>query len=390
MLNKSLFTLTLLALSGLLWSLFNSPPPAKFKLSPALQSGNGNTTPVYQTDFASQQSTPEVHSATAVELADHRIMAFWYGGTREGHKDVSIYSNIRDPQTGQWDHDREIINRSFTRDSTRRYIRKLGNPVVMRGPDQGLWLFYVSVSVGGWAGSAINLSRSYDEGQTWGPTRRLITSPFFNLSTLIKGTPIHYQDGTIGLPVYHEMLGKFAELLRINKDGEVIDKTRLSWGTHSLQPIVFITSEDNALVMMRYHGSGLRRILQTRTRDAGLNWSPVSRSALPNPNAGIIGLNIQWQGQEALLLAFNNSEEERDDLSLALSLNQGQSWQLISTIELNPLDPPDNSKQFSYPWLLQTSNGQIHLFYTWHKSHIKHILFNQAWLEQQLAQRKKP
>ncbi len=388
MLNKSLFSLTLLALSGLLWSLFNSPLPARFKLSPAPLSGN--TTPVYQAGFASHQSPPEVHSATAVELVDHRVMAFWYGGTREGHKDVSIYSNIWDPQTGQWGQDREIINRTFTRNSTYLYIRKLGNPVVMRGPDQGLWLFYVSVSVGGWAGSAINLSRSYDEGQTWSPARRLITSPFFNLSTLIKGKPIQYQDGTIGLPVYHEMLGKFAELLRINQDGEVIYKTRLSWGTHSLQPIIFITSEDNALVMMRYHGSGLRRILQTRTQDAGLSWSPVSRSELPNPNAGIIGLNIQWQGQEALLLAFNNSEEERDDLSLALSLDKGQSWQLITTIELNPLDPPDNSKQFSYPWLLQTSNGQIHLFYTWHKSHIKHIVFNQSWLEQKLAQRKKP
>ncbi len=388
MLNKSLFTLTLLALSGLLWSLFNSPPPAKFK--PSQPPLSCNTHPVYQTDFTSHQSTPEVHSATAVELADQRVMAFWYGGTREGHKDVSIYSNTWDPQTGQWAQDREIINRQFTRDSTWRYIRKLGNPVVMRGPDQGLWLFYVSVSIGGWAGSAINLSRSYDEGRTWSPARRLITSPFFNLSTLIKGTPIHYQDGTIGLPVYHEMLGKFAELLRINQDGEVIYKTRLSWGTHSLQPIVFITSEDNALVMMRYHGSGLRRILQTRTRDAGLSWSPVSRSGLPNPNAGIIGLNIQWQGQEALLLAFNNSEEERDDLSLALSLDKGQSWQLITTIELNLLDPPDNSKQFSYPWLLQTSNGQIHLFYTWHKSHIKHIVFNQTWLEQKLAEKKRP
>ena len=388
MLNKSLFTLTLLALSGVLWSLFNSPPPARFK--PSQPPLSGNPLPVYQTDFASHQSTPEVHSATAVELTDHRVMAFWYGGTREGHKDVSIYSNSWDPQTRQWGQDREIINRSFTRNSTRRYIRKLGNPVVMRGPDQGLWLFYVSVSVGGWAGSAINLSRSYDEGRTWSPARRLITSPFFNLSTLIKGTPIIYQDGSIGLPVYHEMLGKFAELLRLNQDGEVIYKTRLSWGIHALQPIIFITSEHNALVMMRYHGSGLRRILQTRTRDAGLSWSPVRRSTLPNPNAGINGLNIQWQKQEALLLAFNNSEEERDDLSLALSLDKGHSWQIITAIELNRLDPPDNSRQYSYPWLLQTSNGQIHLFYTWHKSHIKHRVFNQAWLQQKLAERKQP
>ncbi len=388
MLNKTLFSLILLALASLLWLLFNSLPAAKFKLSePPAASASA---PLFQADFASHQSTPQVHSATAVELADHNVMVFWYGGIREGDMDVSIYSNIWNHKTGQWGTDREVINRQFTRDSSHRYIRKLGNPVVMRGPDKGLWLFYVSVSVGGWAGSAINLSRSYDEGQTWSPSRRLITSPFFNLSTLIKGTPILYQDGTIGLPVYHEMLNKFAELLRLNKDGKVLYKTRLSWGSYSLQPIIFIHSEDRALVMMRYAGTGLHRILQTRTRDAGLSWSPVSPSSLPNPNAGISGLTLGTKNpKNELLLAFNNSEEERDDLSLARSLDQGNSWQLITTIELKRLNPPDNGKQFSYPWLLQTRNGQIHLFYTWHRNHIKHLLFNQAWLEQELLQRRK-
>jgi predicted neuraminidase len=79
-------------------------------------------------------------------------------------------------------------------------------------------------------------------------------------------------------------------------------------------------------------------------------------------------------------LAFNNDPKERDDMTLAISRDQAQTWQIMQTIESNKLIPADNSQQFSYPWLLQTQNGTIHLLYTWHKNHIKHIAFNRQWL----------
>ena len=43
-------------------------------------------------EFISGDQTLEVHSATAVELANGDIRVFWYGGTREGSKDTSIYT----------------------------------------------------------------------------------------------------------------------------------------------------------------------------------------------------------------------------------------------------------------------------------------------------------
>ena len=39
---------------------------------------------------------PSVHSATAVELDGGRIRAYWFGGSREGARDVSIW-------TAEWD-----------------------------------------------------------------------------------------------------------------------------------------------------------------------------------------------------------------------------------------------------------------------------------------------
>lgn len=397
--KEMLLAIGLISLFIMTWSvvspLFQQPPPHQF-FSAARLTNSTETTPFLSTQFASHESTPEVHSATALELDNNNIMAFWYGGTREGHKDVTIYQNIWNNKTKKWGQEKSILSRTFTRDGTARYIRKLGNPVVTRGPDHSIWLFYVSVSVGGWAGSAINLTRSYDEGQSWSAPKRLIASPFLNLSTLIKGTPIHYTDGTIGLPVYHELMGKFGELLTLNKAGDVIDKIRLSWGKTSLQPILFPTSANNALAMMRYQGKAPNRILMQSSSDAGLNWTAVEKSTLPNPGAGIIGLVLNNTDNHLhsknhnplLLLAFNNDAEEREDMSLATSVDNGSSWQVVHAVEENRLEVPDKDQQFAYPWLLQTQNGNIHLLYTWHKSHIKHSVFNTAWLSSKL--RSKP
>lgn len=403
MINKLLSIIGLASLLTMLWPLItqlsSTPPDAQFSVSQTAVENNETKLPASDSSafsisrFASHQSTPEVHSATAIELENNDIMAFWYGGTREGHKDVAIYQNTWSNANKKWGQEKAILTRTATRDGTSRYIRKLGNPVVTRATDNSIWLFYVSVSVGGWAGSAINLSRSYDEGQSWSKPERLISSPFLNISTLIKGTPVHYTDGTIGLPVYHELLGKFGELLKINTSGEVINKIRMSWGKTSLQPVLFPTSADNAFAMMRYQGKAPNRILRQSSNDAGLSWTTVEKSALPNPGAGIIGLVLQHpdkhlmpqQQNPLLLLAFNNDEEEREDMSLALSYDKGNNWQVVSAVEENRLEIPDKNQQFSYPWLLQTKNGTIHLLYTWHKSHIKHHAFNTAWLaEQQL------
>ncbi|MCU7938770.1 MAG: exo-alpha-sialidase [gamma proteobacterium symbiont of Bathyaustriella thionipta] len=403
--NKIILAIGLITLLTMTWTvltqLFNTPSHQFSLTKRTLQSASSteetsdhadslikNVSPFIMAQFASHESTPEVHSATAIELGNNNIMAFWYGGTREGHQDVTIYQNTWHNKTQQWGQEKSILTRAFTRDGTSRYIRKLGNPVVTRASDNSIWLFYVSVSVGGWAGSAINLTRSYDEGQSWSVPKRLITSPFLNLSTLIKGTPVHYTDGTIGLPVYHELLGKFGELLKLNKNGDVIDKIRLSWGKTSLQPILFPLSSDNAIAMMRYQGKAPMRILTQTSSNAGINWTTAEKSTLPNPGAGIIGLFLydtdnllaNKGSNTPLLLAFNNDEEERDDMTLATSIDNGLSWQVAHAVEENKLAPPNKNQQFSYPWLLQTKNGNIHLLYTWHKSHIKHVIFNTTWL----------
>jgi predicted neuraminidase len=234
------------------------------------------------------------------------------------------------------------------------------------------------VSVGGWAGSALNAMVSADEGETWSPPRRLITSPFLNISTLVKGPLVQLSDGTIALPAYHEFLGKFGELLRVDGEGRVIGKTRLSWGMSSLQPVIVPRSETEAVGFMRYAGERPARILMIRTTDGGASWSEPVKTALPNPNAAVASVLLAGG---PVLLAFNNAEEEREDLSLALSADFGNSWRVVRRVEGGSLAPRAPVPEYSYPWMMQDRSGEVHLLYTWGRSRIKHAVFNRAWLE---------
>ncbi len=378
MIIRFLFIVGVALCLGLAWKVMQQPAPAGFLLSPKFPSSNA---PRYTESFASSGVTSEVHSAGVVELSNGNMRSVWYGGTREGHKDVAIYTSVWDASNNKWGQEHIALDIQTTRHGTRRYTRKLGNPIITHGPDNSLWLFYVG-AVGGWATSSINLTISRDDGETWDRPKRLIASPFLNFSTLVKGNPIHFTDGSIGLPVYHEFLAKFGELLRLDTTGNIIDKTRLAWGRDSLQPVIFPYSESNAISLLRYAGDPPNRILTQSTDNAGLSWPEPVKTALPNPNAAITGIGIN-QGKQ-LLLVFNNDPEERDHLSLAISKDHGSSWNIIHTFERWNHEQKIHNQGYSYPSLIQAKNGDFHLVYSWNIRKIKHIHFNQAWLDSRL------
>ena len=182
-----------------------NPSPAKVAAAPQ-----------YNSRFVSSQLTDFVHSSSVTALPGGDLMAVWFAGSREGAADVQVRTARFDARSGEWGGEQVLATRESTRDGTQRYIRKLGNPVIALGPDKRLWMFYVSVSVGGWATSAINVMVSDDLGANWSAPRQLVTSPFFNISTLVRAAPVFHADGSIGLPVYHEFMGKFAEYLYLS------------------------------------------------------------------------------------------------------------------------------------------------------------------------------
>ena len=390
--------------------------------------------------LASSRQMTTTHAASLVELQDGctsappcrgRVRAFWFSGSREGAADVTINSAVFDPAGDSWSEEKVVTGREDTQRGLHRYIAKVGNPVVARAANGELWLFYVTVSLGGWAGSSITLITSADDGEHWSAPRRLITSPFLNISTLVKGAPFFYADGTMGLPVYHEFVTKFAEILRLDQTGKVIDKQRLAAGSQgTLQPVVLVQSAQQALVLNRYAGKDAeKRVISIATSDGGWHWQTPQKSALRNPDAALTALVLD---DGKLLAVLNDQEHGRESLSLQLSTDGGASWRELTRLEemnglrnaelpesaclgvvgsllrssdarLRKAEPEQMAAyvasarpqilargachfEFSYPYMIQTRNGDIHLAYTWNRTFIKHVRIDPDWLKHRLQE----
>lgn len=372
-------TVLLLALIAVAIGLFRSPPASRFSVGfrpPTAPSGTA-AEPVYRTQFMGRSEGLSVHSPTIVEMENGNLRAFWFGGSREGAADVAIRSSVFDGAT--WSNDQPVIDRALTQEPQRRYVGKLGNPTVMRADDGRLMLFYVTASYGGWARAAINLIVSDDNGRTWSAPKRLITSPFMNVSTLVRSPPFYFDDGTIGLPVYHEFAAKFGELLRLDRDGTVLHKQRLSWGRYSLQPMIIPTDRDRAACFLRRAGWAPRKIMSLRTEDGGATWTPPHFTDQNSPSAPVAGVALD---DGNVLIVFNNTTHERDNLALAITKDHGRTFRILHHFEKDVFVPDEADSGVSYPTLITTANGDFHLVYTYFREKIKHVHFNRAWLEQ--------
>jgi predicted neuraminidase len=379
--------------------------------------------PSFRTAFVSRRHDVTVHAASLVELGDGRLRAFWFSGSEEGALDVEVLSAAFHPERDAWSEPRSVAEPESTRRALLRHVTKLGNPAAIRTADGTLWLFYVTVSVGGWAGSTVSWTRSNDEGETWSEPRRLVATPLLNLNTMVRGAPFEYADGTLGVPAYQSLVRGFSEVLRVDRSGSVIDKQRVSTVGRGSQPVVLPTGPRDALALMRPSGLPPLRVMISRTRDAGARWTEPARTPLENPDAGLGGVVLPG-GQ--VLVALNDVPVERDALSLVVSDDAGRSWTTLHRLEDQVADrtrSPDDARyartvaalaratdgraadegrfvassrrfmcweprchfEFSYPAIVRTARGEFHLLYTWNRAYIKHVRFNQAWLDERLA-----
>lgn len=379
--------------------------------------------PVMERRFVSSDLDDFVHSSSITALPGGDLLSVWFAGTREGAADVQIRAARFDAAKGEWSDEEVLATRELTRAAVGKPIRKLGNPVIARAPDERLWLFYVSVSLGGWAGSAINVMVSEDQGISWSAPRQLITSPFINISTLVRSAPVFHQDGSIGLPVYHEFLGKFPEYLYLDADGKVVDKFRMADGTHSLQPTVVPLDDRRAIALLRYAGNDKGHVLATVTADAGQTWSEEHAVDPWNPNSSLAAVRSH---RDTLLVVQNNLADGRFRLTLDEASFSLSNWSLINTIDestdaegdpipLETYGPLLREKfleasgpkrqllldeymqlmegrvcrrglcnfDYEYPYLIRSDDGRFHMVYSWNNSFIKHVTFNRAWLEAQ-------
>ncbi len=292
---------------------------------------------------------PECHASTIVETAPGEFFAAWFGGTREGAKDVAIWgARLKD---GQWEAPVEIAReKNFS----------TYNPVLFHTKDKKLWLYYkFGLSPATWNGAKI---QSVDGGRSWSGKEYLAAGVYGP----IKNKPLVLADGTIvsGTSVESDFAWT-AWVERSTDNGQ-------TWTKHG--PIVF-PDEPKGIIQpaMVTMGKNMRMYLRSTTKigfitysdskDGGKTWSSAKITNLPNPNSGIDTVTLK---DGRIVLIYNHTPKGRSPLNIAVS-KDGDKWSEPIVLESEP-------GEYSYPAIIQASDGKIHATWTWKRKRVKHAV----------------
>ena len=329
----------------------------------------GQDTAILKSEFVYENDPfPSCHASTIVETSTGNLVAAWFGGQYEKHPEVGIWVSRKVDQ--QWSPPIEIANGIQYRKMDGSIVRHpTWNPVLFQPTTGPLMLFYkVGPNPRSWWGMLVT---SEDHGETWGTPRRLpegILGP-------IKNKPIELPNGDILCPTSTEtpVTDKWKVHMEFTSDqGLTWRKTEdLNDGEqfNAIQPSVLKTGGNNLLALGR---SREKKIFQIASNDSGRTWSTMTATTLPNPDSGTDAVSLS---DGSHLLIYNHvivgkdkdSWDARTPLNVATS-KDGVRWQAALQLEDTP------KSEFSYPAIIQTRDGLIHITYTWNRKKIRHVV----------------
>lgn len=252
----------------------------------------------------------ECHAST-IESTPDGLVASWFGGTKEKHKDVEIWVSRK--INGTWTAPESVANGIQHKD--KRY--PTWNPVLFKVPEGPLMLFYkAGPDPRQWWGM---LKTSDNNGKTWSEAERLpedILGP-------IKNKPELMEDGRLILPSSTENEGwkVYFEITRdYGKTWELIGPINNAEKYNVIQPSILRHNEDT-LQMLARSREGF--VIKSWSYDGGYTWSELKPTELPNPNSGTDAVTLN---NGLHLLVYNHSKKRdgewggsRTPLNIAIS-----------------------------------------------------------------------
>jgi predicted neuraminidase len=298
----------------------------------------------------------QCHASTIVHTPQG-LVAAWFGGTREKHPDVGIWVARHDGM--EWSPPVEAAN--GVQDATTRY--PCWNPVLFALPDGPLLLFYkVGPSPSSWWGM---LTRSSDHGRTWSPPARLPEA----IAGPIKNKPVLLADGRLLCGSSTEDRGWRVHMEWTRDGGQTWERTEpLCDGVMqaAIQPTILRHGERLQIIC---RNRAATHLWQSWSDDGARHWSRLEPLDLPHPGSGVDAVTLA-DGRH--LLVYNHTRRGRSPLNVALS-QDGRAWQAALVLERDP-------GEYSYPAVIQTPDGRVHITYTWRRERIKHVVLDPARL----------
>ena len=311
-----------------------------------------------------ERLTRDCHASSLIELESGELLCTWFGGTRESHPDVQIWLS-RKPIGGSWSEPVPVAK------AEEELGGSVFNPVIVQCGGDTLQLYYLSPDI-----NDGRMITSCDGGHTWSKSVALdkqFTGPLVN-------KPVYLNDGTI--LAGGSMEGSEGWRIHVERS---TDKGK-SWSRTPvlndpkqfklIQPTFLVHSEQKIQLLARSGGKTAdTKIAQAWSEDGGKSWSEVTNTTLPNNNSAIDAVSLP-DGRH--LLVYNHSTRDDDScgrkgrgiLTLA-ETKDGVNWNAAAVLEFRT-----GAVQYSYPAMIRTRDGLVHITYSWHRKFIKHVVID--------------
>lgn len=346
------------------------------------------------------------HAAFLCQLPDGAVLCAWFGGTMEGKSDISIFLSRLGPQG--WEPPDQMSDDPD---------RSEQNPVLFCDPEDRVWLFYTAQPGGRQDAAEVRCRISDDMGRTWSAPRRL----FEQRGRFVRQRPVVTPDGRWLLPVFRCLKqGDLPWTGEADDSAVMVSQDRGATWQESVLPgslgsvhMNIVPLDGNDMVAF-FRSRWAEHVHRSRSSDGGITWSAPEPAGLPNNNSSVMATRL---ADGRIALAYNHAsradadgrrvslydeiEDEdapaaasagvgaearafwgapRAPLSLALSSDGGMTWDRRIDLALSDGYCLSNNsadavnRELSYPALLQTRDGRLHLCYTHFRQTIRHMV----------------
>ncbi len=215
------------------------------------------------------------------------------------------------------------------------------------------------------------------------------------LGWMTRAHPFVLDNSRVIVPLYSD--GFSFSLMAISDDwGATWTTSTPLVGLGNIQPSLALKKDGTLVAYMRDAGPLPKRLQLSRSFDRGETWTPVADTVIPNPGSGAEVLTLRngnW------MLVYNDLEEGRHSLAVALSNDEGKTWKYKRHLERvqDVVSGRGQLGSYHYPSVIEANDRTFHVSYSYSpprskieldaegrsmSESIKHARFNEAWILQ--------
>ena len=310
------------------------------------------------------------HAASIEVLPNGNLALAWFTGG-EGTPNCSIAFSLLPAGSPAWTAGVVVSKHTNYSDQ---------NPVLHYDATADLLnLYHTSQDPGDESSSSIWHTSSADGGITFPPAVPLFSVPgAFTRNRII---PAASGNGTTFIfPIYNSTPGDVPDypIMLMGSDSQGWTPIRAP-GADLIQPTVVRLSGSFLRAWLRNENETVAYVMDST--DDGVSWTnPAPSPDLPNNNCALQALVLQ---SGAVAMVFDDQtgpNTPRSPLVISLSYDGGRTFPVKRALQVHD-DNQTVVEEYSYPSLLQTEDGNIHIAYTYGRLTIKYVRVQQCWIE---------